>query len=142
MNIMKNIPHQSQCQKSFGGAGSATRNMIKEIYPYCALTGTKYGHRNLRVTTDHILPRCNGGGNNDSNFLFVTRKINGDKGCESLRKVISNCPEYVNNLANYFESLLTSKSEKASKYAKAALETVLGELSGIRSNIADRKIII
>lgn len=142
MNIRKNIPHQSQCQTSFGGAGRATRNMIEQIYPYCALTGKKYGMGELRITTDHIRPRCNGGANKDSNFLFVTKEINAKKGSECLRKVISTCPEYVDNLVNYFESLLNSQSEKALRYAKVARETVIKELSGMHSNLADRKLIV
>lgn len=134
-----NLSNNSANSVSFG-YGKGTRELIKQVYPYCALTGKKYGGGPLAITTDHILSHHYNKMSKDSNYLFINQETNIEKKCTGLRKIIYKNPGYINNLANYFDYLLNSNNSKAQRYAKSALDTVLRELSGINSNLADRKI--
>lgn len=130
----------SSTYKPVFGYGRKTRELIKEIYPYCALTGKRYGSGPLRITTDHIRPHHYGGLNVDSNYLFITRETNSMKKCTSLKRIIMKYPEYFTNLMKYFEALLNSENSRAIQYAQKALNTVLEELSGISSNVKTKNI--
>jgi len=134
MLLQNNSNLSSQSQIHFG-YGKGTRELVKSIYPYCALTGQKYGKGPLNITTDHILPHHHGGASRDFNYLFITARENSAKKCTSLQKIVSRNPEYIKNLEKYFEALLNSGNSMAKKYAERALDTVLGELSGIQTNL-------
>ena len=134
MFVPTNNLNNSPSSISFG-YGKGIRELVKEDYPYCALTGKKYGCGKLRITTDHILSDHYGGASRDFNYMFVTMETNIYKGCKKLRKVISKNPEYIDNLAKYFEALLNSAIQRVQKFAKSSLETTLKELSGINSEL-------
>ena len=137
--MLTNLSNNPSNSVSFG-YGKGTRDLILEAYPYCALTGKHYGAGQLKITTDHMLPHHYNKASKDSNYLFITKEMNIEKKCTGLRKIIYKHPEYINNLANYFDALLNSNNPRVQKYAKAAHDTVLQILSGINSNIADRQI--
>lgn len=139
MIISNNTSNNSKSSVSFG-YGKGIRELVKEAYPYCALTGKEYGGGPLRITTDHILPHHYGGATRDFNYLFINKETNVAKGCKSLKKVIAKHPEYINNLLNYFDALLNSTIPRVQKYAKAARETAFKELTGMHSNLETQKI--
>lgn len=94
--FIENNLNLSTYQPTFG-YGKGIRELVKSIYPYCALTGKRYASGALRITTDHIHPHHYKGADDDANYIFITKEANSAKKCTGLKKIISKHPEYFSN---------------------------------------------
>ncbi|MEI7473409.1 MAG: hypothetical protein WCK67_01405 [bacterium] len=107
------------------GYYSVMKKIATKEHVHCAYGGEELNEDNP-ATAEHVEPHSKGGADDDSNFLPVCEKHNGERGCRSYKRFLREKPKVWNNIKRTILEINKIKTENfdGHEWAKKIIKAV------------------